>query len=177
MNDILPPEGKLSKGSKMCMQECASEFISFVTSEAIDRCQAERRKTLNGEDILYSMYNLGFENYAEALKIYLTKYRESERLLADVRREKDRQKRKKRKEKKEKKKQEQEQSRVTETLEASIRYRDSDSDPPEMDVQDLEVTMGLRSQELDDFVLEAQEAAHFMVGPPPTDRFQKHFGL
>lgn len=31
---------------------------------------------MNGEDILFAMTSLGFENYAEALKIYLTKYRE-----------------------------------------------------------------------------------------------------
>jgi hypothetical protein len=31
---------------------------------------------VNGEDILFAMTSLGFENYAEALKIYLSKYRE-----------------------------------------------------------------------------------------------------
>lgn len=44
------------------------------------------RKTINGEDILFAMRALGFENYAEVLTIYLAKYREvSElRLVADV---------------------------------------------------------------------------------------------
>lgn len=32
---------------------------------------------MNGEDILFAMTSLGFENYAEALKIYLSKYREA----------------------------------------------------------------------------------------------------
>ena len=31
---------------------------------------------MNGEDILFAMSSLGFENYAEALKVYLSKYRE-----------------------------------------------------------------------------------------------------
>lgn len=31
---------------------------------------------MNGEDILFAMTSLGFENYAEALKVYLSKYRE-----------------------------------------------------------------------------------------------------
>lgn len=31
---------------------------------------------MNGEDILFAMTSLGFENYAEALKIYLSRYRE-----------------------------------------------------------------------------------------------------
>lgn len=31
---------------------------------------------MNGEDILFAMTLLGFENYAEALKVYLAKYHE-----------------------------------------------------------------------------------------------------
>lgn len=53
-----------------------SEFISFITSEASDRCFQEKRKTINGEDILFAMSNLGFDNYVEPLKLYLQKYRE-----------------------------------------------------------------------------------------------------
>merc|ERR1711974_328946 len=46
-------------------------------SEASDRCQAEKRKTINGEDILFAMSTLGFDNYVEPLKLYLQKYREA----------------------------------------------------------------------------------------------------
>lgn len=53
-----------------------SEFISFITSEASDRCHMEKRKTINGEDVLFAMSTLGFDNYVEPLKIYLQKYRE-----------------------------------------------------------------------------------------------------
>ncbi|EGV60668.1 transcriptional activator hap3 [Yamadazyma tenuis] len=80
MKNTLPPTAKVSKDAKECMQECVSEFISFVTSEASDRCLREKRKTINGEDILYSMHDLGFENYAEVLKIFLAKYREQQAL-------------------------------------------------------------------------------------------------
>ncbi|RCK62938.1 Transcriptional activator HAP3 [Candida viswanathii] len=80
MKTTLPPTAKVSKDAKECMQECVSEFISFITSEASDKCLKEKRKTINGEDILYSMYDLGFENYAEVLKIYLAKYREQQAL-------------------------------------------------------------------------------------------------
>lgn len=78
MKNTLPASAKVSKDAKECMQECVSEFISFVTSEGSDRCLREKRKTINGEDILYSMHDLGFENYAEVLKIYLAKYREQQ---------------------------------------------------------------------------------------------------
>ncbi|KPI36198.1 Nuclear transcription factor Y subunit beta [Cyphellophora attinorum] len=74
----LPENAKIAKEAKECMQECVSEFISFITSEASEKCQQEKRKTVNGEDILFAMTSLGFENYAEALKIYLSKYRETQ---------------------------------------------------------------------------------------------------
>lgn len=46
------------------------------SSTASEKCHQEKRKTVNGEDILFAMTSLGFENYSEALKIYLAKYRE-----------------------------------------------------------------------------------------------------
>jgi len=77
MKSALPENAKIAKEAKECMQECVSEFISFITSEASEKCQQEKRKTVNGEDILFAMTSLGFENYGEALKIYLTRYRET----------------------------------------------------------------------------------------------------
>lgn len=56
------------------------KFVFFLEFPLIiiasEKCQQEKRKTVNGEDILFAMTSLGFENYAEALKIYLSKYRE-----------------------------------------------------------------------------------------------------
>lgn len=77
MKKAIPETGKIAKDAKECVQECVSEFISFITSEASERCQQEKRKTINGEDILFAMTTLGFDNYVEPLKVYLTKYRES----------------------------------------------------------------------------------------------------
>ncbi|AOA64859.1 Transcriptional activator [Komagataella phaffii CBS 7435] len=88
MRAALPPYGKLSKEAKECMQECVSEFISFITSQAAEKCTLEKRKTLNGEDILLAMNTLGFENYAATLKIYLAKYRNYEIFKSEKRREK-----------------------------------------------------------------------------------------
>ncbi|KAJ1952846.1 transcriptional activator hap3 [Dipsacomyces acuminosporus] len=83
MKRALPDNAKIAKEAKETVQECVSEFISFITSEASDRCQQEKRKTINGEDILWAMQSLGFENYAEALKVYLNKYRESVKVDKD----------------------------------------------------------------------------------------------
>nr|CAG4649694.1 EOG090X0DUU [Scapholeberis mucronata] len=77
MKKTIPRTGKIAKDARECVQECVSEFISFITSEASERCHQEKRKTINGEDILFAMSTLGFDNYVEPLKTYLQKYRES----------------------------------------------------------------------------------------------------
>ncbi|KAJ0978207.1 hypothetical protein J5N97_013681 [Dioscorea zingiberensis] len=78
MKKALPANGKIAKDAKETVQECVSEFISFITSEASDKCQKEKRKTINGDDLLWAMATLGFEDYIEPLKLYLQKYREME---------------------------------------------------------------------------------------------------
>ncbi|KAL8247626.1 hypothetical protein R6Q59_008842 [Mikania micrantha] len=78
MKKALPANGKIAKDAKDTVQECVSEFISFVTSEASDKCQKEKRKTINGDDLLWAMATLGFEDYIEPLKVYLSRYRELE---------------------------------------------------------------------------------------------------
>lgn len=72
----MPDTTKISKEAKECVQECVSEFIAFVTAEAADRCGVEKRKTVGGEDILHALTTLGFDNYSEALKIYLARLRQ-----------------------------------------------------------------------------------------------------
>ncbi|KAK7245998.1 hypothetical protein RIF29_40855 [Crotalaria pallida] len=78
MKKALPANAKISKEAKETVQECVSEFISFITGEASDKCQKEKRKTINGDDLLWAMTTLGFERYVEPLKVYLQKYREME---------------------------------------------------------------------------------------------------
>jgi len=39
----------------------------------------EKRKTINGDDLLWAMSTLGFDKYVEPLKLYLAKYREAVR--------------------------------------------------------------------------------------------------
>jgi nuclear transcription Y subunit beta len=75
MRNAIPKNGKVSKDAKECMQECVSEFISFLTSEASDRCIDEKRKTITGDDILFALSTLGFDNYVDPLQNYLKRYR------------------------------------------------------------------------------------------------------
>jgi nuclear transcription Y subunit beta len=54
-NDVCrgnPEEIKISKEAKEQMQECVSEFIALVTCEAAEKCKNEKRKTINGKDLI-----------------------------------------------------------------------------------------------------------------------------
>uniref|UniRef100_A0A803MRZ3 Transcription factor CBF/NF-Y/archaeal histone domain-containing protein n=1 Tax=Chenopodium quinoa TaxID=63459 RepID=A0A803MRZ3_CHEQI len=68
----------MKKALVATIQECVLEFISFITGETSDKCQKEKRKTINGDDLLWAMKTLGLEEYVEPLKVYLHKYRELE---------------------------------------------------------------------------------------------------
>ncbi|KAK8542619.1 hypothetical protein V6N13_136820 [Hibiscus sabdariffa] len=89
MKKALPANAKISKEAKETVQECVSEFISFITGEASDKCQKEKRKTINGDDLLWAMTTLGFEDYVEPLKVYLQRFREMEGEKTAVARDKD----------------------------------------------------------------------------------------
>ncbi|KAM5584506.1 nuclear transcription factor Y subunit B-3 [Rosa sericea] len=78
MRRILPPHAKISDDAKEIVQECVSEYISFITGEANERCQREQRKTVTAEDVLWAIGKLGFDNYIEPLSLFLSKYREAE---------------------------------------------------------------------------------------------------
>lgn len=47
-------------------------------NRASDKCQREKRKTINGDDLLWAMQTVGFEDYIEPLQMYLVKFREAE---------------------------------------------------------------------------------------------------
>ncbi|KAK2399951.1 nuclear factor Y, subunit B6 [Trifolium repens] len=86
MRRILPSHAKISDDAKETIQECVSEYISFITSEANERCQKEQRKTITAEDLLWAMGKLGFDDYVNPLAFYLQFYRESEGEPASIRR-------------------------------------------------------------------------------------------
>ncbi|KAF0908882.1 hypothetical protein E2562_030186 [Oryza meyeriana var. granulata] len=78
MRRVLPMHAKISDDAKETIQECMSEYISFITGEANERCQREQRKTITAEDVLWAMSRLGFDDYVEPLSVYLHRYREFE---------------------------------------------------------------------------------------------------
>ena len=75
MKKVLDKNLKISKEAKQLVEECVTEFICFITSEASEKCLMEKRKTVNSEDLLTVMNHLGFENYVIILKVYYHKYK------------------------------------------------------------------------------------------------------
>ncbi|EYU44063.1 hypothetical protein MIMGU_mgv1a022332mg, partial [Erythranthe guttata] len=71
----LPPHAKIPDDAKEIIQECVSEFIFIVTSEANEKAHREYRKTIHPEDVIAAMSSLGFDDYVEPLTFYLNKYR------------------------------------------------------------------------------------------------------
>lgn len=75
MKEALPKDTKISKEARECVQECVSEFIAFITCESCEITKEEKRKTINGEDIIRSMSELNFQDYIENIKYYNKKYK------------------------------------------------------------------------------------------------------
>jgi hypothetical protein len=81
--------------AKEFVQKCVSEFISFITSEASQKCAREKRKTVNGSDLIWALSILGafrcdnrltfsssrfagFDTYVRNLNVYLHNLRVEE---------------------------------------------------------------------------------------------------
>ncbi|EMS58306.1 Nuclear transcription factor Y subunit B-6 [Triticum urartu] len=76
MRRALPAHAKISDEAKEAIQECVSEFISFVTGEANERCRMQRRKAVNAEDIVWALNRLGFDDYVVPLSVFLKRMRD-----------------------------------------------------------------------------------------------------
>ena len=77
MKSTLPSDTKISKEARECVQECVSEFISFITCESCETCMAEKRKTINGEDLIKAMRELAFDAYIPHTEYYNKKYKDA----------------------------------------------------------------------------------------------------
>ncbi|KAL1539551.1 nuclear transcription factor Y subunit B-9-like [Salvia divinorum] len=75
MRRVLPDHAKVADDAKETIQECVSEFISFITTEANERCHREYRRTVTPNDVVAAMEGLGFGNYVEPLTVFINKHR------------------------------------------------------------------------------------------------------
>ncbi|KAK7276969.1 hypothetical protein RIF29_18118 [Crotalaria pallida] len=76
MRQVLPPRTMISEAAKQTVTDCATEFIGFVTTEANERCKRENRCTVTADDLLWALENLGYDNYAQVLTLYLHRLRQ-----------------------------------------------------------------------------------------------------
>ncbi|KAF8391070.1 hypothetical protein HHK36_023370 [Tetracentron sinense] len=78
MEKGVPSDAEIANDAKESVQKCVSQFIRFITSEAIGKCRRERRMTINGDDVLRAMATLGFKDYIKPLKLHLQTFREGD---------------------------------------------------------------------------------------------------
>eukprot|EP00049_Salpingoeca_infusionum_P005843 m.97784 g.97784 ORF g.97784 m.97784 type:complete len:197 (-) comp13110_c0_seq16:231-821(-) len=75
MRSAIPQEFQLSRWTKLLMQEAASEFISFVASEAADP-KLGCTGVMSCEDVLRALNSLGFEHMVSPLSQYTAQCRQ-----------------------------------------------------------------------------------------------------
>jgi histone H3/H4 len=71
----IPKDVKVSKEALALMQVVVSEFIGFITSDASELVQVDKRKTITGTEILQSLGSFGFDGYLRSLQTYLNMFR------------------------------------------------------------------------------------------------------
>ncbi|CAL5206595.1 unnamed protein product [Lathyrus oleraceus] len=89
MQWAIPRDGRISKDAKESTQLCLTEFMNIITNEANERCKAQSRKIISGEDLIWAMDRLGFEDYVGPLLLYHQKYLNHEAQLNTMRFNKD----------------------------------------------------------------------------------------
>ena len=52
MRAAIPQEAKIGRDAREAAQDCASEFVAFVASEASDACAAAGRRIMTGRDVV-----------------------------------------------------------------------------------------------------------------------------
>ena len=75
MREVIPEKVHIDPSFRFCVQHCVSAFIDHITDEACNKCEREGRKSITGDDILWSIERLGFKNYGQPLRTFLRKYR------------------------------------------------------------------------------------------------------
>ena len=58
------------------MQELMTEFLLFLYSEAKDTADYYRERPIHGRSVVDALYNLGFDNHADVVRVYHTKIKE-----------------------------------------------------------------------------------------------------
>lgn len=67
----IPGSAKISRESKMLMQQISKDFIGCISSQAGEICTSNKRRVLNGEDIINALSSFGFGDYTGTLINYL----------------------------------------------------------------------------------------------------------
>ncbi|XP_025813092.1 nuclear transcription factor Y subunit B-4-like [Panicum hallii] len=73
-----PPNSKITGDAKEAVDNCLVEFCAVFIAAAVEECRRDKRTTVTGDDLIFAMRNLGFDDYVRPLALYLRRYREIE---------------------------------------------------------------------------------------------------
>ncbi|KAF2360601.1 Transcription factor CBF/NF-Y/archaeal histone domain [Trinorchestia longiramus] len=78
IKDSLPPGALVSKEARSAIARAASVFVLYATSTANALAQANKKKTLQGQDVLDAMKEMDFEQFVEPLTECLEAFKKSQ---------------------------------------------------------------------------------------------------
>ncbi|XP_018023217.1 DNA polymerase epsilon subunit 3 [Hyalella azteca] len=78
IKDSLPPGVLVSKEARSAIARAASVFVLYATSTANALAQANKKKTLTGQDVLDAIKEMDFEQFVEPLTECLEAFKRSQ---------------------------------------------------------------------------------------------------
>lgn len=77
IKESLPDNVIIGKDARAALSRAASVFVLFLTSQASQEAQREKRKTLLGQDVIKALEELEFEDFIDPLQRVLKDFKES----------------------------------------------------------------------------------------------------
>lgn len=71
IKEALPDQVAVGKDARAALSRAASVFVLFLTSQASQEAQREKRKTLLGQDVIKALEELEFDDFIEPLQAVL----------------------------------------------------------------------------------------------------------
>ena len=83
MSTQLPHKGRISRDSRLLMQEVTTEILCFLSAEADSRCREAGRTTMRSADVILAMNSLDFEHEAVLVQRISKYFRSRQRQTAN----------------------------------------------------------------------------------------------
>ena len=83
MRSVLPRDFKVQQETKELMQVILTEFVLFITTDAIERVKENNRVAVQGGDVLEALEALGYGHYTPVLRELKAKYSQTKAIVKE----------------------------------------------------------------------------------------------